>query len=142
MSCITQKNKQKIIKIQKKAIRIMTNSAYNAHTNPLFKKHQILPYDLIIKQSQLTFMHTVAHNLAPSSFANTWITNADRDPELNLRNANDFYLPQPRTETFKKSTYYALPATWNSLTPYIKLQPNKITFKWALKAHLLDEWPE
>jgi len=142
MSCITQKNKQKIIKIQKKAIRIMTNSAYNAHTNPLFKKHQILPYDLIIKQSQLTFMHTVVHNLAPSSFANTWIINADRDPGLNLRNANDFYLPQPRTETFKKSTYYALPATWNSLTPYIKLQPNKITFKWALKAHLLDELPE
>jgi hypothetical protein len=72
----------------------------------------------------------------------TWITNADRDPELNLRNANDFYLPQPRTETFKKSTYYALPATWNSLTPFIKLQPNKITFKWALKAHLLDELPD
>ncbi len=43
-----------------------------------------------------------------------------------------------RTETFKKSTFYALPAAWNSLTPYLKLQPNKLTFKWALKGTL--EW--
>ncbi len=87
-------------------------------------------------------MHAIEHNLAPSSFANTWIKNANREPFLNLRNANDFCLPQPRTESFKKSTCYALPAAWNSLTPYIKYQPNKLTFKWALKAHLLDDLPD
>jgi hypothetical protein len=120
----------------------MTNSSYNAHTNPLFKMHKILPYDLLIKQSQLTFMHSIEHNLAFSSFSNTWQKNNARENHLNLSNANEFYLPQPRTETFKKSTFYALPATWNSLSPYLKLQPNKITFKWALKAHLLEELPE
>jgi hypothetical protein len=141
MSSITQKNRQKIVKIQKKAIRIMTNSPYNAHTNPLYKKHRILPYDLLIKQAQLTFMHSIEHNLAPRSFFTTWTKNSDREPAINLRNANDFYLPQPRTETFKKSTYYALPSAWNALSPYIKYQPNKLTFKWALKAHLLEELP-
>jgi hypothetical protein len=141
MTCLTQKNRQKIIKIQKKAIRIVTNSSYNAHTNPLFKLHKILPYDLLIKQAQLTFMHSIEHKLAPASFDNTWIKNWEREPELNLRNANDFHLPQPRTETFKKNTFYSLPATWNSLTPFIKYQQNKLTFKWALKAHLLDELP-
>jgi hypothetical protein len=70
----------------------MTNSTYNAHTNPLFKKHKILTYDLLIKQAQLTFMHAIEHNLSPSSFANTWIKNANREPLLNLRNANDFCL--------------------------------------------------
>jgi len=142
MNSITQKNRQKIMKIQKKAIRIMTQSTYNAHTNPLFKKHKILPYDLLIKQAQLTFMHSIEHNLAPASFANTWVKNATREPNLNLRNANDFHLPQPRTEAYKKSPYYALPFAWNALSPYIKYQPNKITFKWALKAHLLEELPE
>ncbi len=57
---------------------------------------------------------------------------------INLRNAKDYYLPQPRTETFKKSTYYSIPAAWNDLIPEIKLQDNKVTFKWTLKAHLLD----
>ncbi len=53
------KNRNKIIKIQKKAIRIMTNSNYNANTNPLYIEHGILPYDLLIKQSQLLFMHSI-----------------------------------------------------------------------------------
>jgi len=51
MSGTTAKNRTKIQKIQKKAMRIMTNSSYNAHTNPLFKKHNILPYELLIKQA-------------------------------------------------------------------------------------------
>lgn len=139
MSGITAKNRSILIKTQKKAIRIITNSSYNAHTNPLYLKHKILPYDSLIKQSQLIFMHSIEYKYAPSSFLSTWIKNADRDPDLNLRNATDYYLPIPRTETFKKSTYYALPSAWNDLTPAIKLQNNKITFRWALKAHLLNE---
>jgi hypothetical protein len=87
-------------------------------------------------------MHTIEHKLAPSSFANTWVMNIDREPAINLRNANDFYLPQPRTETLKKSTYCALPAAWNSLTPFLNTNQTKLTFKWALKAHLLDELPD
>ena len=117
----------------------MTHSSYNAHTNPLFIKYKILPYDLLITQAQLTLMHSIEHNLAPSSFRDTWQKNIDREPLLNLRNANNFYVTPPRTETFKKTTLHALPTAWNALTPYIKLQPNKITFKWALKAQLLDQ---
>jgi hypothetical protein len=85
-------------------------------------------------------MHSIAYDYAPSSFAGVWVTNANRDPNLNLnlRNANDFYLIQLRTETFKKSTLYALPFIWNELAPEIKLQHNRTTFKWALKAHLLE----
>jgi len=84
-------------------------------------------------------MHSVEYKYAPSSFDETWIKNNMRAHERDFRNANDFYLPVPRTETFKKSTFYALPSAWNDLSPDIKLQQNKITFKWALRAHLLDE---
>jgi hypothetical protein len=139
MSILSAKNANKIKKAQKKAIRIIDNSAYNAHTNPIYLEHQILPYELILKQSQLLFMHSIYYNYAPSSFANIWTTNAERAPQLNLRNATDYCLPQPRTEAFKKSPFYALPHAWNELSPYIKCQNNRTTFKWALKAHLLDE---
>jgi hypothetical protein len=37
----------------------MTNSSYNAHTNPIFKQHQILTYDLLVQQGQLLFMHAI-----------------------------------------------------------------------------------
>ena len=46
MSILNKKNRTKIFKIQKKAVRIMTNSGYNAHTNPIFQQHLILPFDL------------------------------------------------------------------------------------------------
>ncbi len=40
-------NKQaKNNKSPKKAVRIMSNSKYNDHTAPLFKKYNILPYDM------------------------------------------------------------------------------------------------
>jgi len=116
----------------------MTNSSYNAHTKPIYTEHCILPYDLLIKQSQLLFMHSIAYNYAPCSFDGVWIRNIDRDPNLNLRNANDFFLEHPRTETFKRSTLYSLPLAWNELNVELKLQQNRMTFKWALKAHLLD----
>jgi hypothetical protein len=139
MGGITAKNRNKIIKIQKKAIRIITNSPYNAHTNPIFSELHILPFNLLIKQAQLTFMHSIEYKSAPSSFDRTWQKNIDRDPTYNLRNAADYHLIQPRTEAFKKSPLYALPAAWNALSPEIKLQQNKTTFRWALRAHLLEE---
>jgi hypothetical protein len=116
----------------------MTGSCYNAHTKPLFLQHAILPFDKLIIQSQLNFMHAIEYKYAPASFNNVWIKNSEREPAINLRNANDFYLPMPRTESFKKSIAYSLPHTWNELQPEIKYQENAITFKWALKAHLLE----
>jgi len=139
MSGITAKNKQRIVKVQKKAIRIITNSSYNAHTAPLFLEHNILPYEKLILFSQLSFMHSVCYAYAPKSFENTWLKNAVRAPDLNLRNNDEYNLPHPRTEQFKKSTYYSLPSVWNNLALEIKLQQNRITFRWALKAHLLQD---
>ncbi len=81
----------------------------------------ILPFDQLIKQAQLLFMHTIEYKLAPKSFDEVWQKNTDRDPAYNLRNANDYYLTHPRTELFKKSTFYALPSVWNS-----KIQNSKI----------------
>ena len=68
--------------------------------------------------------------------------NADRAPELTLRNTNEFNLLHPRTELFKKSTYYSLPLAWTNLANEIKFQQNRTTFRWALKAHLFEDMIE
>ena len=137
MNSITAHNKQRLAKIQKKAIRIVTGSKYNEHTAPLFLMHNILPYEQLITYSQLMFMHSVEYLYAPKSFENVWQKTNERN-DRDLRNANDFLITQPRTETFKKSTFYALPTAWNNLALEIKLQQNRTTFKWALKAHLFE----
>ncbi len=80
-------------------------------------------------------MHSIEYKYAPKSFENTWLKNNERNADRELRNGNYFLLAQPRTETFKKSTFYALAFIWNNLAPGPKLKQNRITFKWALKAH-------
>ncbi len=87
----------------------MDGATYNAHTAPILVKHQILPNGLLIKQAQLSFMHSIYYNYAPLSFTDVRQKNAERNPEVNLRNVDDFYTLQPRTEAFKKSTLHTLP---------------------------------
>jgi hypothetical protein len=132
LSSNSQHNFNQIKLIQKKAIRIITNSNYTAHTAPLFAQLQILPYELIIKQAKLLFMHSIEYDYAPSSFSGIWTKNYINQGDRPLRNADNYMLPNPRTELFKKSPLYTLPLEWNMLDEnrYIR---NRTTFKTALK---------
>jgi hypothetical protein len=42
----------------------MTNSGYNAHTNPIFKQD---PNVILIQEGQLLFLHAFENNYAPKS---------------------------------------------------------------------------
>jgi hypothetical protein len=107
------------------------------HTAPLFAQLQILPYELIIKKAKFLFMHSIEYNYAPSSFVGIWTKNIVIQGDRPLLNADNFTLPNPRTELFKKSPLYTLPLEWNHLDDnrYIR---NKTTFQTALKYLLLN----
>ena len=47
-SCASWSNINELYLKQKAAIRIISNSTYNAHTQPLFKKLKILPLNLMV----------------------------------------------------------------------------------------------
>jgi hypothetical protein len=55
-SCTAESNFKDIVTKQKKAIRIVADAAYNAHTEPLFKKLNILPIKDLILFFKLQFM--------------------------------------------------------------------------------------
>jgi hypothetical protein len=76
--------------VQKKAIRIITNSTYNEHTAPLFNNLGILRFDKLIDQAKLIFMHVITYNYAPQAFDNTWIRNNERGTGHTLRNDDDY----------------------------------------------------
>jgi hypothetical protein len=141
VSITSQTNINKIFTIQKKAIRAITNSACNAHTNPLFQQLRILPFPCIIKFRKLQFMHSVYNNYCNQTFSNIWIKNEHRQIEHNLRNVNAFLLPQLRIKLFHKFPAYPFASTWNSLGD-LKFQPNPITFKISLEDELLNQLDE
>ena len=63
ISCTSQKNVYLLFKKQKLAIRLITKSKYNAHTQPLFYSTGILPFPELILQQKLQFMHLFNHSL-------------------------------------------------------------------------------
>jgi len=134
-SCTSQGNINRLYIQQKKAIRTITKSSYNAHTEPLFQQLNILPLEKIILHAKLTFMHSVYYEYSPTSFSNTWTTQEQRHPELNLRNATDIYLPFPRIELYKKLPIYSLPSAWNE-TGDFRYQRNAFTYQVALREFL------
>ena len=107
-------NLNKIVKQQKKALRIVTNSKYNAHTLPLFKKLEILPITQQIEYSKLQFMFDFVHHRLPCTFDNLWIRNSVRTRRA-LRNNHQFNIPFVRLESYRKFPYSDLPRLWNEV---------------------------
>jgi hypothetical protein len=74
--------------------------------------------------SNLKFMHCFVDNRLPFSFNETWITNWARNPELRLRNADDYYVPSNRLDIVKRFPYLSFPKLWKD-KPASKLNLNK-----------------
>ena len=125
----------KIFILQKKAIRAITLSPANTHTEPLFLQLKILPYQKIVYKQQLVFFHSIHNNYAPSSFANNWIKNSDRNVPHHLRNSDDYYVPPAKLAFFTRFPLYTLPKIWNN-AGLITLYKNPTTFKIVLNEEL------
>jgi hypothetical protein len=133
--CTSGKNIKKIATLQKKAVRAICAVKHNAHTAELFQQLNILPLDKLITFSQSMLTHSIIHKYGPPALHNQWQSNAERNPDLELRNANDLYIPLAKSEQVKKLTYFALAKNWNNL-PIEKQYANPTTFRIFLKEHL------
>ena len=75
------------------------------------------------------------------SFEHVWAKNSERQLTQNRRNENEFKLPNPRIELFKKLPIYSLPLEWNNAGELVFYE-NKITFRHALREKLFSELEE
>jgi Reverse transcriptase (RNA-dependent DNA polymerase) len=141
-SCTSKSNLNPLVKLQKSAVRLITNSAYNEHSEPLFKSLNILPLDSLIYCSTLQFMQNYVNDLLPVSFENEWPTNADlRGLHLPLlRNQDDLNIPFARTVFSEQLPYVKFPKIWTNFNANdIKFINSKIEFKIKLKKLLISQ---
>ena len=135
VGCASNSNLDRIAKLQKKIVRIITHSNYTAHTEPLFKKLNILPYRSLITYSKLTLMHSIHYKTAPSALLNIWPRNADLNPNYALRNINEYFVPRSNFSFFINSPAHSFTTIWNShqtITPHQNFTTFKIAAKWLL----------
>ena len=81
--------------LQKKAIRIITCSKYNSHTEPILKSLNILRIDDIFTRQCLAFYHSLHHG-------------------YNIRPNNLVAVPFSRTSRVRKNIRYHIPTLLNS----------------------------
>ena len=66
-SCLHSGPINDLFKLQKTAIRLISGSSYNSHTEPLFKKLKILPLPDLVAFSKVQFMQRFSQKMLPSS---------------------------------------------------------------------------
>lgn len=113
-------NSNRILKLQKNAVRIITKSKYNAHTNPHFKKLCILKIHDLCALHDLKFCYKFENKMLPEYFLldmlqrNTYIYNQ------NVRRNNTYRLPAVSHEFARFSMYYKFPKIFNEMNEIIK----------------------
>ena len=136
-------NLKEIIVKQKYAIRIIANCKYNAHTEPIFKKLNILPFPMLTEYFKLQFMQNYVQGFLPSSFNNMWTTNRERrenEAQVMLRNDDEINIPFARTKLICLQPLILLPKLWTEFPDErIKFLRNKIEFNVELKKYFMDK---
>ena len=107
------------VKLQKRAIRIVTNSEYLTHTGQLFKMLGILKLrDLYRIQVLLYMFKTIKSNYYNNLLA---LLNYQADVHhYSARNASLFKLPNFKKSVSRFSLRYRGPAMWNDLPFYMR----------------------
>ena len=131
----TNLNRLKIL--QKRIVRIITKSSYDAHTAPLFHNYHLLNLDNIHTLQVGLFMFTVNSKTIPSIFQSMFCKNSEIH-QYATRHSNDYRIQFCRTNINKFSIAACGPKLWNTLPRDLKTNHSLFSFKKKLKKHLLN----
>ena len=128
---------QKIRICQKKAIRHIYRSAYNAHTDPLFKESKILKLDqlYILEAGKLVF--DALHGILPAPLLHVYMPNTTIHTH-NTRKRDNPHSHQIRTLVARNSIVHRAPQIWSDIPKEIRKMNTRNSFKRALKQSLLS----
>ena len=113
----------KVSRLQKAAMRIMTFSEFKAHSEPLFKKLQILKFSDTLLLNNCLFVYDYFHTKLPNSFNNTF-TRTNNLYEYSTRQATTgkLFIPPYKTTTFGlKCIYKRCIDSWNKISTEFNL---------------------
>jgi len=103
----------KLFTMQKKAIRIINNKSKNSHTEPLFKRENILKIQDLYSIHACLLAYDYIHTNLPPSFNEFF--SAPRHNAILTRQQNFLGHPRPRTQFSAKAPNHAIPHIWNLL---------------------------
>lgn len=132
---VNQAKLNKLLNIQKKAVRNISGRSMLSHSDPLFRSLQILKINDLYKFNSSIFMFKYLSNQLPESFNNMLVP-------FNAPNRTLSYkIPRSRTNHLKQFPLPSLPRTWNLQPLDIKQSTSLNIFKTKLLFSMIDAYP-
>ena len=135
---------ERISKLQKRALRLITNSKYNAHSEPLLKKLHCLKACDLFKHKLLKFYYKIEKGTIPHYFQNMLTpTTLTHNYSTRFRHLTD--LPTSKTATGSNCIRYALPKYLTATPICIKEKVSTHSpqgFSNYIKRHLINLYNE
>ena len=134
----------RLIKVQKRGIRIITRSKYSAHTKPLLKGLEILNLPDMLFFSSMKFYYRYKHKKVPSYFYSFRIVTQWSNHNYNTRQRDDIRTNRTRLHLTDKCLRNYLPGKINTLPEAIlnKINTHSLEgFALAVKKCLLNQYP-
>ena len=132
-------NCTRIKTLQKKAVRVIYNSKYNAHTSNIFKQLKIIKICDILTIEQLKFYHKYTHNKLPQYLQDIPISINQNLHTHNTRQANEIHVTRIHHEFARRLVRNSIPYTINNLPKQVvsKIRTHSLTGFTAYTKHFL-----
>ncbi len=127
----------KIRIMQKKAIRIISNSKYNDHTEPLFKELKVLKLDDIKNLKISKCMFALHEGILPSPLMTMFRSNHEIH-QHNTRNKNNPHIEPRKTNRASNSLRHTGPSVWYQIPSDIRQSFTLKIFTYKFKKHVLQ----
>ena len=118
-SSLNKKQRQKLKNIQKKAIRIIHNKKFNAHTSELFYKSKITKIENIFEKECILLLHKHKNKSLPMG-TQKLIDNSITKSQIGTRSRSELTF-QPKRELQKGNFLYDLIHYWNKFENLIEI---------------------
>lgn len=110
---------RKLFILQKKCVRFIANEAYNAHTNPIFKKLKILKLEDMIDLELSKVGYKCYYKIVPNPIQALFSNNAEYH-NYNTRHRYDPTIQRHKSSIYHRSILCKLPYTWSKLSHNLK----------------------
>ena len=133
----------RITKLQKKAVRHISHTKYNSHTEPIMKKLKLLnvsdSYKVQCCKIYYKKMIGILHEYHDSK-----LISRSTNQERTTRQSNDIIVAKPVTYLHRHTLNNKVSAVWNSLPNYIKDRKNhsEHSFVRALRNYFLSNYKD
>ena len=133
----------RLIKLQKKAIRHVALAKYNSHTEPILKKLNILKLSDSYKLQCSKIYYKQKHGILHSYHASKLLTNSQQ-LSVTTRQSSDIFVSRCHSNINKQSINHKVGTVWNSLPKEIRNQPlvSEKSFARRLKQYFLSQYKE